>query len=162
MPITGVRTAPKIMISKSTTKNAGHASRRRARHVGTGSVAATGDCRANANTFATAEVCPCRYSCRPRSGCHRKIRHRGGSGIRASAVAPAAERFLAVESVSQLPLPNEFGDRRDSTSASQTASVAVHCCAQQRHAARQCACVRLLPQACSPDAERSRLSLRYR
>ena len=61
-----------------------------------------------------------------------------------------------------LPLPNKFGSRSDPARASETASLAVHCRAQQRHAAGQCACVRLLPQARSPHAERSRLSLRYR
>ena len=67
-----------------------------------------------------------------------------------------------MESPSHVPLPIKFSSRSDPARASETASLAVHCRAQQRHAAGQCACVRLLPQARSPHAERSRLSLRYR
>jgi hypothetical protein len=66
--------------------------------------------RGNTSAFATAEACSHRFRGRAGSGCDRKIRHRGGPGVRASAIAAAAPiRFLAVESPSQLPLPNKFG-----------------------------------------------------
>ena len=144
------------------TKNADATSRKSARCVRNHTAAATRDCGANASAFAAVQACGCRFSERTGSGCDRKIRHRGGPGIRAAAVATAAPiRFLAVESSNQLPLPNQFGHRSDPARTGETASLAVHCCAQQRHPAGQRARLRLLPSACSPNAERSRLSLRH-
>ena len=60
---------------------------------------------------------------------------------------PPRRWFLAVESSSQLPLPNKFRNRCDPARAGQAASLAIHCRAQQRHAAGQRARLRLLPSS---------------
>jgi len=92
------------------TKNAAAGSRRGACSIRNLTAAATRDCRANTTASATVQACACRFSERTGSGCDREIRYRGGSRIRAAAVAAAAPiRFLAVEPSNQLPLPNQFG-----------------------------------------------------
>ena len=109
------------------TKNAGAANRKSARYVRNLTAAATRDCGANASASAAVQACGCRFSERTGSGCDRKIRHRGGPGVRASAVAAATARFLVLESSSQLSLPNKFCGRCDPPRAGEAASLAIHC-----------------------------------
>lgn len=90
-------------------KNTARAGRKRARHRRNRDLAATGDCGTNAAAFATTSASARRFSNWAGAGRDRKIRHRGGPGIRTCAITAAAPaRFLAVESSSQLPLPNKL------------------------------------------------------
>src|SRR5207245_644190 len=137
-------------------KNARAARRRRARRVINKGDPCPESGRGNASPYAAAEASARRFNSRASSGGDRKIRHRGGPGLRAAAVAAAAPiRFLAVESSSQLPVSNKLGDRSDPARAGETAPLAIYCRAQQRHPAGQRARFRLLSSARSPDAERS-------
>ena len=68
---------------------------------------------------------PC--SRRASSGCDRKVRYRGRSGLRASAVASAERGFWPWSRFEQLSLSHAIRDRRDPTRASETASLAIHC-----------------------------------